>query len=82
MKSRLDELYQAKTILENEIERIKRIQNGCDHIFTPLINDVDFALDDMEDRWYRRCVQCDKIEYTNSLNDPEYVSELKLKPWL
>ena len=77
MKSRLDELYEAREAISKEIERVKRRQNSCNHIFTPLIFDPVIDKDkNINNRWYRRCVSCDKIEYSNSLEEPEFVPEL------
>lgn len=75
MKSRLDSLYEAREIITTEIIKVKRIQNSCEHVFTPLVYDPYFEDDKSHDRWCRRCVICDKVEYTRSFEDPEFENE-------
>ena len=75
MKSRLDQLYEEKENIENEIKRLKTIQSKCEHIFTPLIYEPYYINEYKVDRWYRRCVTCEKVEYALSCDDPHFYDE-------
>lgn len=75
MKSRLDQLYEEKQKVENEIIRLKRIQSECDHTFTPSIYDPYYIDEVKVNRWFRRCVICEKVEYALSVEDPIFYDE-------
>ncbi len=79
MKSRLDILYEDREKINYEIERLKRLQQNCNHIFTKPTMDPEFKDGKLINRWSRVCVSCGKVEYSYTLEEPLYESEYSFK---
>ncbi len=87
MKGKLDELYIERVRINSierdkinsEIEKIKRMQQVCEHIFTPSINDPEIKDRNLIKKCYRRCVICGKVEYSYAFKEYDYESEYSFK---
>lgn len=79
MKSKLDKLYEEREKINSEIERLKRIQGRCEHIFTLPNNDPETIDGKLIKRLSRVCVACGKVEYSYSLDEQQFESEYSFK---
>ncbi len=79
MKSVLDQLYEERDKINSEIERLKRIQQVCEHIFTPPINDSEIKDGSLIKKCYRKCVICGKVEYSYTFKESDFQSEYSFK---